>query len=682
MKFEKNISERVKYFYEVAQEWMKSGVGTDVSIFCGLDSSKTVFYCHRFMIRTFLLQQCGYQDMAEVDQIILPETDPNIFLKYLNFVYGFQTTESNIIFDKNMENSIEDILAFANSYVKVKLENEQESSEDDDEEYKCNLSPKKKEYPEPMEVKLPTSTVEGTKKSYKCSYCGKEFSRSDHLNRHIVTHTGQKQFQCDFCGKEFARKDKLKLHKSSAHNTSEEQKHFCSCGQEFINEYDFYDHKQENPDHTKINNSSSNPQNGIKKETSEDLTQCGTNSNFRQIGGKKLVFKIKKVKGKKKLKKKNSTYPCKYCDVVFQYAKDRKTHSLEVHWSELKERGLIFNHNNTVNIKNFHCDFENCDRSFRHRCEKNDHIAAVHRGEKNYVCEICSKAFPYRKSLKIHMELKHNDGPMENILCTQCGGVFPSKLKLQIHIDCAHKIKIKKFLCKFCDFKTHAKNVITEHERTHTGEKPEICAWCGKGFNAKKTLKNHERLHTGEKPYKCQHCDNCFAQRTSLNVHMQSHHKDILATQPSPLKTKNFSPIKPDPGQTEVAPEEQEHQENFKSSSPNSPSSPTSPPTQYSQSDNEHSPSLQSSKHNSEFNQPNPRYNPPPPLQSPMYDQQRHQFGFDHLRSYSAEYEQQLQQQLQRHSQINHLAHLSQLSPGYHSSDPRLRYEPHQESSP
>jgi len=676
MKFTEDISERVKYFYGVAQEWMKAGVGTDVSICCGVSPYKTVFYCHRFMIRTFLLQQCGQHDMADVDQIIFPETDPNLFLKYLNFIYGFQTNENDIIFDKNMENSIEDILSFANSYVKVKLENEQITS-DDEEDFKEEFRHKTgvaHVYQEPLEVNHP-DFVPKPQKVYKCSFCGKEFSRSDHLNRHIVTHTGQKQFQCDLCGKEFARKDKLKLHKSSAHNTAEEQKHFCSCGKEFINEYDFYDHKQENPEHRKVENF----QNSIKQESTDDPTQFqySLNSNFREIDGKKLVFKVRnKIKGKKKLKKKKSSYPCKYCDTVFQYAKERKTHSLEVHWSELKERGLIFNHNNTVNIKNFHCDFENCDRAFRHRCEKNDHIAAVHRGEKNYVCEICSKAFPYRKSLKIHMELKHNDGPAENILCTHCGGVFPSKLKLQIHIDCAHKVKVKKFLCKFCDFKTHAKNVITEHERTHTGEKPEICAWCGKGFNAKKTLKNHERLHTGEKPYKCLYCDNGFAQRTSLNVHMQSHHKDILASQSGPLKTKNFSPIKPDPGE-----DDNDQRGNLKTLlSSNLPPSPTSPTGQPSQTENGHSPSVERPRHSSGYDQQRFNVNPPPPLHSQMYDYQRHQFDFEHFRQQSvANYEQQLQQLQRQHSQINQL---SQMSPGYHSSDPRLRYEPHQESSP
>ena len=143
----------------------------------------------------------------------------------------------------------------------------------------------------------------------------------------------------------------------------------------------------------------------------------------------------------------------------------------------------------TVSIKNIHSDFENCDRASRHCCEK------------NHVCEVCSKVFPYRKSLKSHMELQHNEGPVRNILCTLCGSPFPSKLKLQTHMGCAHKTKVKKYVCKCCDFKTHAKNVSTGHERAHIGEKPGICACCGNGFNTKQTLKNHKISHTGKKPH-------------------------------------------------------------------------------------------------------------------------------------------------------------------------------------
>ena len=89
--------------------------------------------------------------------------------------------------------------------------------------------------------------------------------------------------------------------------------------------------------------------------------------------------------------------------------------------------------------------------------------------------------------------------------------------------------------CSICDYKTHNKAVLTEHVRTHSGDKPLVCPYCAKGFRQKRTLQNHERLHTGEKPYKCKYCDSKFVQRTSLNVHIQSHHKD----KPSPTQMSN-----------------------------------------------------------------------------------------------------------------------------------------------
>ena len=157
---------------------------------------------------------------------------------------------------------------------------------------------------------------------------------------------------------------------------------------------------------------------------------------------------------------------------------------------------------------------------------------------------------------------------------------------------------------------------------------------------------------------------------------MQSHHKDILASQTGPLKTKNFTPVKPDPGD-----EEKEQRGAFKSMvSPNLPPSPTSPIGQAANTENGHSPTVERPRHNSGYDHQRFNLNPPPPLHSQMYDYQRHQFDFEQLRQQSvANYEQQLQQLQRQQSQINQL---SQMSPGYHSSDPRLRYEPHQESSP
>jgi uncharacterized Zn-finger protein len=55
---------------------------------------------------------------------------------------------------------------------------------------------------------------EAEKSGCVCDHCGKEFTRSDNLRRHIKrVHTGEKLFACETCDKSFATADVLKRHK-------------------------------------------------------------------------------------------------------------------------------------------------------------------------------------------------------------------------------------------------------------------------------------------------------------------------------------------------------------------------------------------------------------------------------------------------------------------------------------
>lgn len=50
-------------------------------------------------------------------------------------------------------------------------------------------------------------------KPFQCHICLRCFSRSDHLTTHIRTHTGEKPFACEVCGRRFARSDERRRHR-------------------------------------------------------------------------------------------------------------------------------------------------------------------------------------------------------------------------------------------------------------------------------------------------------------------------------------------------------------------------------------------------------------------------------------------------------------------------------------
>ena len=49
-------------------------------------------------------------------------------------------------------------------------------------------------------------------KPYKCSFCSKNFSKTDYLKQHLKIHSGENPFSCLQCDKKFTQKCTLKNH--------------------------------------------------------------------------------------------------------------------------------------------------------------------------------------------------------------------------------------------------------------------------------------------------------------------------------------------------------------------------------------------------------------------------------------------------------------------------------------
>ncbi|KAI1625265.1 hypothetical protein EDD37DRAFT_381912 [Exophiala viscosa] len=59
-------------------------------------------------------------------------------------------------------------------------------------------------------------------RSTKCSTCGQEFSKMEHLQRHERAHTGERPFSCPHCDKRFSRRDVLNRHAQKHEPLAEE----------------------------------------------------------------------------------------------------------------------------------------------------------------------------------------------------------------------------------------------------------------------------------------------------------------------------------------------------------------------------------------------------------------------------------------------------------------------------
>lgn len=71
------------------------------------------------------------------------------------------------------------------------------------------------------------------RRKFHCSHCGKSFKTKSHLQRHILTHTGEKPYHCNRCGSKFNQSSSLRNHIIAIH--TKEYPHHCSeCGKGFL----------------------------------------------------------------------------------------------------------------------------------------------------------------------------------------------------------------------------------------------------------------------------------------------------------------------------------------------------------------------------------------------------------------------------------------------------------------
>uniref|UniRef100_A0A1Q3EZV1 C2h2-type zn-finger protein n=1 Tax=Culex tarsalis TaxID=7177 RepID=A0A1Q3EZV1_CULTA len=139
------------------------------------------------------------------------------------------------------------------------------------------------------------------------------------------------------------------------------------------------------------------------------------------------------------------------------------------------------------------------------------------------VCEVCSKSFNSKASLKAHTKNHYAD---KRHACAMCPKSFIQKSDLTIHIR-SHTDE-RPFACTVpgCGKKFRTSSHRRDHMSTHAAVNTYQCEFCQKMFKAERILQGHLRLHTGLKPFECELCGKAFSRKQHLKLHMKTHEKE------------------------------------------------------------------------------------------------------------------------------------------------------------
>ena len=199
----------------------------------------------------------------------------------------------------------------------------------------------------------------------------------------------------------------------------------------------------------------------------------------------------------KRIRHGGGKYRCNKCTIYFETRTDHLKHMTDIHKVSPQLKST--------------CEF--CGQKY---LKIKEHIEMVHKGIRNYKCDICNKRFVEATALKRHLLHIHEKTRYQ---CELCEKTFCDKTTVANHRKRAHDINTKKV------DENSRKNVLKKKE---TSKKTHQCSFCAKHFSTADSAKDHEKIvHKHIRNYKCDHCQKSFGRNPELTRHIEEIHEKV-----------------------------------------------------------------------------------------------------------------------------------------------------------
>ena len=434
------------------------------------------------------------------------------------------------------------------------------------EEYKCSTCGKDftKRVSFKNHVKMHWEKAMGIK--YKCDKCDKAFMSSGALTNHRVVHKkGTSSFKCDECDKVFTYNSALYRHVQDHHKRT--RLFPCSqCDRVFFQKFRLTDHIKTHSD---------------LREWQCDLCEKAFHTRGSLLAHKKAVHP------------ESGPFLCDLCGTTFKTKSSLSMHCMEQHEGvknyQCSQCGKRFSRSSQLKRHEvFHTVHKphrcnNCDKEFRFLYEYYAHVNE-HKGIEQFTCTVCRKVFSKQSNLKRHTHRIHEK--QHNFFCDKCGFGSPQYKLLEKHIFEEHNsskipaagilsvspstgtaavdgsadtpvtssrkryaerfgtspyVFKMRYQCADCGQQFHYHYDYKIHVARHQGIEPLTCKVCNKEFLQKDTYKRHMSIHTMPViKYKCAECGDGFKSYQKYRRHMADKHSIKLNKNRNPSKTKKL----------------------------------------------------------------------------------------------------------------------------------------------